>query len=215
VQRALRRPGEAGKSELRVIALQEKLVKAFPQVAAYRLDLARTQNALATHQLTLDQPARARDLAQDAAAQLNEALKLPAPDAGLRLALYDVDLTLMESQVRLGDHARAARTAGEAELLLDGGLPKGSSDPRREGHRVASVLARCAGLAEADANLPEAERKTLARSHSDRAMAWLKRAVAGGYRDVGTLRRAAAFQALRGRADFQELVAELERRAQK
>jgi serine/threonine protein kinase/tetratricopeptide (TPR) repeat protein len=54
-----------------------------------------------------------------------------------------------------------------------------------------------AGVAEADAE-------------ADRAMAWLKQAVAAGYKDAEHMRKDTDLDALRGRADFMELVAVLE-----
>ncbi|HZU38554.1 MAG TPA: serine/threonine-protein kinase, partial [Gemmataceae bacterium] len=49
-----------------------------------------------------------------------------------------------------------------------------------------------------------------ADAEADRAMAWLRKAVAAGYHKVQMLKTDADLDALRGRADFQKLVAELE-----
>jgi serine/threonine protein kinase/tetratricopeptide (TPR) repeat protein len=55
---------------------------------------------------------------------------------------------------------------------------------------------------------PEAAKN--ADAEADRAMAWLSRAVAAGYRKVTKLERDKDLDALRGRADFRSLVAEAE-----
>jgi hypothetical protein len=47
-------------------------------------------------------------------------------------------------------------------------------------------------------------------AEADRAMASLKKAVASGYRDAGYLRRDPDLQALRGRANFTKLLADLQ-----
>jgi hypothetical protein len=94
-------------------------------------------------------------------------------------------------------------------------LPPDEVTPRRQSQRVAAVLARCSALVAADDKVPETERKVLARAHADRAMTWLRQAIDEGFRDVGYLRRAPEWQALRGRPDFQECLAELERKGQR
>jgi hypothetical protein len=48
-----------------------------------------------------------------------------------------------------------------------------------------------------------------AAAEADRAMAWLKQAVAAGYKDVDSLTKDKDLDALRGRADYRKLVAEL------
>jgi hypothetical protein len=51
---------------------------------------------------------------------------------------------------------------------------------------------------------------TQADTEADRAMAWLKKAVAAGYKDVTRLNQDKELDSLRDRADFRKLVAELE-----
>jgi hypothetical protein len=64
-------------------------------------------------------------------------------------------------------------------------------------------------LAEQDAKLPEPRRKELVRSYADRAMAALRQALAKGYKDCAQLKKDKDLDALRGRDDFQRLLAEL------
>jgi serine/threonine protein kinase len=57
---------------------------------------------------------------------------------------------------------------------------------------------------------PGADATRVANEEADRAMAWLKQAVAAGYRDTAHLKADPVLDALRDREDFQKLVAELE-----
>jgi tRNA A-37 threonylcarbamoyl transferase component Bud32 len=57
---------------------------------------------------------------------------------------------------------------------------------------------------------PEAARQ--ADAEADKAMAWLKKAITAGYRDVANMKTDRDLDALRDRADFQKLFADLQRR---
>jgi hypothetical protein len=85
-------------------------------------------------------------------------------------------------------------------------------DPANDRYTAAGLLARCVPLAEQDAQLPAARRKELAQQYSDRAMATLRQAVQKGFKDVARLKRDAELKALRSRADFQQLLAGLDRK---
>ena len=50
----------------------------------------------------------------------------------------------------------------------------------------------------------------LVREDADKAMAWLTKAVAAGFEDAAYLRKDADLEALRERADFKKLLADLE-----
>jgi hypothetical protein len=66
---------------------------------------------------------------------------------------------------------------------------------------TADVLLKTPGL-------PDAARQ--AREEADLAMGWLRKAIAKGYKDVAKLKQNKDLDALSDRADFQELLAELE-----
>jgi tetratricopeptide (TPR) repeat protein len=57
---------------------------------------------------------------------------------------------------------------------------------------------------------PGANATRLANEQADRAMAWLKQAVAAGYKDTDHMKQDTDLDALRGREDFKKLLAELE-----
>jgi tetratricopeptide (TPR) repeat protein len=74
-------------------------------------------------------------------------------------------------------------------------------------YAVACYRAITAAVLRARGELAEAKQ---ADAEADRAMAWLKKAVAAGYKDVATLNQDKALDSLRDRKDFRKLVAELE-----
>jgi tetratricopeptide (TPR) repeat protein/tRNA A-37 threonylcarbamoyl transferase component Bud32 len=207
------RSREADKSDQRVLALQERLVKELPNVPAFHLELGRNLHAHAQRYRKQGKFAPGKEQAAAAVTQLEAALKLARDDWRLRQELYDARLTLTEALARLGDYAAAAEAVDAADKVFGKIRPAGGPVPRRAGQRVAAVLGRCAALVRDDAKKPEAARKELAQAYADQAMVWLRQAVKDGFRDAAHLRRNEDFQSLRGRPDFQELLADMERRA--
>jgi hypothetical protein len=65
---------------------------------------------------------------------------------------------------------------------------------------------------QARAKDPDAAR--LAKEDADKAMAWLQKAVAAGYVDSAHMKTDADLDSLRGRADFQKLLADLEAKSE-
>jgi serine/threonine protein kinase/tetratricopeptide (TPR) repeat protein len=80
---------------------------------------------------------------------------------------------------------------------------------------AACMRAVTAAVVEHDRKTPHADAALLAREEADRAMAWLKQAVAAGYSDVQLMQEDADLDALRDREDFQKLIAELEAKTNK
>jgi hypothetical protein len=78
--------------------------------------------------------------------------------------------------------------------------------------RMRAVTAAVIRLA---AKTPGADAARLAKEEADRAMAWLKQAVAAGYHDAAQLVKDKDLDALRDRADFQKLLAELKAASKK
>jgi hypothetical protein len=73
-------------------------------------------------------------------------------------------------------------------------------------YTAASLRATAAAI------LRTAGRSSEADAEADRAMAWLKKAVAAGYRDAAHLEADPAFSPLRGRQDFKDLLAHLRKK---
>jgi hypothetical protein len=105
----------------------------------------------------------------------------------------------------LGKHAEAAETV----TVLPALLPAGGLE-----HRLAvGVLLRCLELARKDGAIPKQERAHAVAGYADQAMDLLRQAVANGYRDVETLKNAPSLAPLRTRQDFQQLLAEMVKKA--
>lgn len=73
-------------------------------------------------------------------------------------------------------------------------------------YNAACFRAITAGV---QAKTPGADAAKLAQDDADRAMAWLTKAVAAGFKDHAHMEKDADLDALRGRADFHKLVASL------
>ncbi len=70
-----------------------------------------------------------------------------------------------------------------------------------------------AAVVERDPKIPAADAARLAQEEADRAMEWLKLAVAAGHSDAQFIKQDADLDILRERKDFKKLVAELESKA--
>ncbi len=76
--------------------------------------------------------------------------------------------------------------------------------------RAAQMRALTAAASRKDPKLPLAVAGRLAKEEADRAMGWLRRAVAAGFRDAAQIRQHDDLEALREREDFRQLLARLE-----
>ena len=74
---------------------------------------------------------------------------------------------------------------------------------------AACNRAVCAAVILEDPKTPPADAKRLAQAQADLAMAWLHKAAAAGFDDGEHMVRDTDLDALRGRADFQKLLADL------
>ena len=79
-------------------------------------------------------------------------------------------------------------------------------------YNAAGWLCRCLRLADKDARLVDAERKKLARNYAEQALALLRQAVAGGYKDVARMKQDPDLEPLRAREEFRKLLVDLERK---
>ena len=84
------------------------------------------------------------------------------------------------------------------------------TDPRSL-YNAACYRAVTAGVGRASDKSPAAAQE--ARAEADRAMTWLKQAIAAGYDNVALMKKDSDLDALRDRADFQKLLAEQEARS--
>jgi len=103
-----------------------------------------------------------------------------------------------------GDHAACAATVEEWVQIR--------YEPANDAYNAACVLAGCVPLAEKDPKLTESKRKETSQAYAERAMALLRHAVAEGYNDAAHMKVDTDLDPLRGRKDFQALMAKLEKK---
>jgi eukaryotic-like serine/threonine-protein kinase len=185
------------------VALVQKLVDDYPANMVVRNRLPHVLHDLGDAVRSQGRAAEAKDLYERMfAAAEPPALKYPTdPEYVVKLvsALWRRGLTRGD----LGDLAGAAADVRRAVQLSDG-LP-----PRtvRYLFEKACSYASLAGLAgRPGSGVPAPEGKAAA----DRAMDWLRGAVAVNYRNVNELRNESAFDTLRSRRDFQLLMMDME-----
>ena len=84
-------------------------------------------------------------------------------------------------------------------------------DPPSDAYDAACTLAECISIAHQREQRDDAQRQAAMRRYADRAMALLRDAVAKGWKDTAQMKKDTDLDALRPRADFQQLLNELER----
>jgi len=131
-------------------------------------------------------------------------LKVRPKNSSYRLFYRNNVWTLAQSYLGLGDHARIAASADE--------MARFAYDPPNDNYLAACFLSRCVPLADKDAKLDEDKRKELKERYADRALELLRLAVARGYRNTARMKAEPDLEPLRGREDFRQLLADLEKR---
>ncbi len=187
-----------------MVALREKQLAAFPGNADVQCSLAGSHNDLGAILAQRDKLDEAEKNYQKAVSDLRGLLaKKPQPaDCGARLVQAYVGLA--ETQLEHANHAEAALNM--SELANEMALAAADSV------RIAGVLARSADVAAADETLAADRRQELSRRYADRAMESLRKAVGQGFRDVDYLKQAMSLAPLRSRADFQQLLRDVQSR---
>jgi hypothetical protein len=201
------RPKEAEAAYADALAIQKQLAADFPQVPDYRNHLAGTLvNRALLANGRRDFGAARRDLAE-ALPHHQAALQASPRNPTYRQFYHNNLLALIASCAGLQDQAAAVRAA---ETLRDLGW-----DPAGNAYDAACGLALCIPLVEKDPQADAGQRKQQAQFYGDQALALLRTAVAKGYRDAAHIQKDTDLDPLRGRDDFQKLLAELEKAAPK
>jgi serine/threonine-protein kinase len=197
------RPQAAEESCRAALALCERLAQEHSAVPDNR-------NALAGAMVNLAQLLRdrqdlggARRVLEQAQDHHQAALRANPNNPTYRLFYRNNRWVLADTLVGLGDHAAAAEAAAQ--------WAQAAVDPAGDEYNAACFLARCVPLAEKDATLPEARRQELAHSYADRAVDTLRQAVKNGFKDAAHLKKDPDLDPLRQRADFQQLLQDLEK----
>jgi hypothetical protein len=154
--------------------LNERLVKAHPDRADYRDDLAQTYHKLAQLYAPSDPQSfpptpnarkKAAQLLRQAIEQREAARKRKPKDAGYRQRLAEDYLALAENLAALAEPAEAARAVAPV---------RGLADDWQQHYRAAQVLARCTSLEERLVGPPERERMELAAQCAGQAREHLR-----------------------------------------
>jgi serine/threonine protein kinase len=176
-----------------------------PQVPDYQNELAATLGKLATLSLQGRDFATALSLLKQARPHNRAALAARPRHPYYRLCYRNNLQALARTYAGLGDHARLATAAQErARYAVD--AVKGN-------YLAACMLCFCAQLAARDPQLTDERRMALARGYCDRALGFLRRAVARGYKDVARLQSDHDLDPLRSRQQFHQLLAGLEKKS--
>jgi tetratricopeptide (TPR) repeat protein len=197
------RPQEAEAAYRAALALCKHLAADFPTMPDYANDLAFTLGNLALLRIPQKDFTGARALLEEARPYHQQALQANPRNPTYRSAFRNNRRGMCEVLWGLGDHAAVRQEADE--------LARCGYDPCNDTYAAACLVARCVLLAAQDGQLSEEKRQELARTYADRALELLRQAVGHGYRDAAEMKQDPALAPLRPRADFQQLLAELEK----
>jgi tetratricopeptide (TPR) repeat protein len=191
---------QAEKTEEQGLAIFEKLFQEHPDIPVYAYDVGRCYSALAR---SADQGGRA----DVAIARYGKAIEFMegAVDRGYlkgRTNLVDARINRAAARTAQGDYARAI---DEAEAVAR----QHDLEPLLI-YNIACVFGRASTAAGHDSKFSASDRTKLQAHYADRAMDLVRQAVAKGYRHPRVIKRDRDLDSLRGREDFQKLLADLE-----
>jgi serine/threonine-protein kinase len=200
-QGALKRRPQEGEAFQKARAIQEELVRQEPDDIEHRANLGRTLNNLAINLWVRNRVPEFRQVIEQALDNARFLVKRQ-PAATVHRQLLNAHLgVLAEVEWRLG----------RAKESVDATLVRRKLWPDRgwEWYRAGAEIARAAGVVgkREKALTPALEAEK--RRYLDLAMDSLRGAASLGFRDAGRLRRDPDLAALRDRADFRALLAEL------
>jgi serine/threonine-protein kinase len=189
------------------LSLYKQLTTDFPQVPDYHNDLTNALMELALLLRDRRDFAAGRQLLEEAEPHHRAALKANPRNSKYRW-FYRFNLgVLIPTLAGLRDQAAAVQTAEKLRNL--------GWDPAVEAHDAAAALAQCIPVVEKDEQLPAEKREMQTQFYADQAMQMLRHAVAKGYKDVAQLKKDKDLDPLRKRADFAQLLTELEQSPKK
>jgi serine/threonine protein kinase/tetratricopeptide (TPR) repeat protein len=191
---------QAEKEQQQAVEIFEKLAKDHPGVQEYVYDVGRCYAELG---LTANRAGRPNDAVAhyDKSIAILEGVFIGGLRA-VRNPLLNIRIDRATAQAARGDHAQAT---AEAEALARQG-------ELRSGHLydLACAYSQASAAAERDSKLAPEEKARLNARYANRAMEFLQRAVADGYRYPQMLKTDPDVEPLRTREDFQKLLADLE-----
>jgi serine/threonine-protein kinase len=187
--------------EARVIF--DGLTRTHADVPDYRANRAMTLESLGWYFLRGGQGEQARRYLADAVADLEAASRAEPGNGDYHLLLSRARLSLFDALLTARQHAPAADQARALARESRGGA--------ENAYLGAVGLALCARVAAQDLTLPAAERPAVAQRYADQAVACLGQAVDNGFADPARVSRETAWNPLRQRDDFRQLLARVQR----
>jgi serine/threonine-protein kinase len=187
------------------LQIYEKLSQEHPDVWDYAYQLARCYYSLALD-AQLERRWDAMLTNDEKAIEILEQL-VGRGYGQARSDLFDVRLLRATMLAGRGEHARATNAANA--VAREEGVGQVNH------YNIACVFAVSSAAAENDGKLAPADRTRLKAQYADRAVDFLRQAVAGGYQDTALLKGDPDLASLRSREDFQKLVREVERKSRK
>jgi eukaryotic-like serine/threonine-protein kinase len=204
---ALKKVAEADASFAESVGVYEKLVQAVPDEAHYGEELARALVHQAQILRERRDYAKSMHLLDRARPLLDAALK-----ANPSYSLYQNDASAHRTMVAecLVGAGKFAEALAAAEAIAGLGW-----NPSNDCYNSACALAQCVLVINAQDALPAEKRAEQARLFSERAIGQLRLAVQKGFTDAANARKDNDLRSLRGRKDFEAVLAEIEAKAAK
>jgi tetratricopeptide (TPR) repeat protein len=200
------RQGEKSEAALeQALETFEKLAQEHPDVLEYVYDLGHCYSLLAT----AAEPAGRSDVALAKSEKAIEILD-HVVKRGYSQAKRDLFNARVQRAIVLlgrGNHARATEEA--SDLAVQGGLSPNNL------FNITCVFARSSVVAEKDTKLSAAERTTAKAQYANRAMDFLRQAVAKGFQNGKLLKSDPDLTPLRLREDFQKLTEQVAQKTKK
>jgi serine/threonine-protein kinase len=196
--------GEAEGLHRGAISVMEKLAKEFPGERHYHSELGRELHNLAELLRDKNQLKEARTLIERAIEHQDIAYRMEPTRRNYPAFLRGHMDELAEILLRERAHASASKTAEK----LSGRFPK----TWEAQYDAACIFSRCVPLAESDEHLKDRKGPEVARSYADRALRLLWAAIPLGLSNADHMKKDPDLDPLRGRTDFQKLLAEVEQK---
>ena len=193
---------EAEAAYRETLKLQQQLATDFPNQLDIRYELAGTLVSLANLCNQRRDFAAAKAYLDEALPHHRATLKVNPRHPDYRQFYRNNLWTLAQAQAGLLDRAAAVKVA---EQIRDLGW-----DAADDAYHAACALATCIPIVEKHDKLNADERQAAVQFYGDEAMKLLRDAVAKGYKNAAQMKADRNLAPLRGRDDFQKLLAELE-----
>lgn len=190
---------EAEEQYAEAAAIHKKLADDFPEVPDHQNEAAGVHGNLARLKLMTEDFASARRLLDEALPYHRAALQANPSHPVYRKFYRITRWRLAEAHLGLKDHAAAATSVAEFQLY--------ATEPPRDAYTAASLLAGCVRLASEDPQLTDTRRAEMVATYGNNALTALRQAVELKAKEVAQMRTDPALDPLRGRDDFQKLLA--------